>query len=664
MVSESPVPAAGFASARAQSEAERFGAYLASRGLIDPGLLARALARQRRSRRPLGEVLVAHGQLSRRDMVRALGAFHGIMEVDLAAAPADPALLARCSAAACLDAGCIPWRRVGSTVIVVLADPTPERLREAEQACGLTPGTAAVALADRQEIEAALALAFRDHLALRAGRRTREELSCRSWGRHTRTVAAAGVALALLCFALFGIAPCLAVIFCLAVLSNAATTALRLTSLVMSWVIEDRAPPHELPRLSRFRTLPQVSILVPLFRETEVLDRLLAALGRLDYPAELLDIILVLEEDDTRMVEAVQARSLPPTCRALTVPADSLRTKPRAMNYALDFCRGEILGIYDAEDQPDPKQVATVVEAFAESPARVACIQARLSYFNAGENWISRCFAVEYATWFNVLLKGVQRVRFPVPLGGTSVFFRRSALEAVGAWDAHNVTEDADLGMRLARFGLRTRVIDSITLEEANCRAWPWVKQRSRWQKGYMVTWITHMLQPLQLWRDLGVYGFIGFQVLMLGGAAAQLSLPLLWLGWLMSSLGFVPSWIAAVPAPLMPAIAVSLLVGQVVLFATSIRALVNTGQARLIPWLAILPLYWPLGAAAAYKALFELVFKPFYWDKTDHGVSVVDPYGGQPLPGFRPADHPGIGPEEAVVVEEAAHAARVVARA
>ncbi|WP_170317690.1 glycosyltransferase [Paroceanicella profunda] len=642
MSTELHVPPSRLSAGPARIQAQQFGAFLVARGLIDAAILGRALARQRRSRRPLGEVLVAHGQLSRSALVRAQGTFLGIMEVDLVGAPADPALLARCSAPACLDIGCIPWRRVGGTVILVLADPTPERLREAEQACGLVPGSAAAAIADRLDIEAALALAFRERLARRASRRTRIDLSCRSWGRHTRAVAAGCVGLVLLAFAGFGIAPCLALIFCLAVLSNAATTALRLISLLLSWIIEDRSPVHDLPRLSRFRTLPQVSIMVPLFRETKVLDRLLAALGRLDYPAELLDIILVLEEDDTRMVEAVRARSLPPTCRALTVPADSLRTKPRALNYALDFCRGDIVGIYDAEDQPDPKQVAAVIEAFAESPARVACIQARLSYFNAGENWVSRCFAAEYATWFNVLLKGLQRVRFPVPLGGTSVFFRRAALEAVGAWDAHNVTEDADLGMRLARFGLRTRVINSVTLEEANCRPWPWVKQRSRWQKGYMVTWITHMLRPATLWRDLGPYRFLGFQVLMLGGASAQLSLPLLWLGWGMSSLGFVPSWIAAVPAPLMPIIAASLLAGQVVFFATNIRALVNTGQARLIPWLAVLPIYWPLGAAAAYKALFELVFSPFYWDKTDHGVSAVDPYAGAPLPGFKAAENPG----------------------
>jgi glycosyltransferase XagB len=292
------------------------------------------------------------------------------------------------------------------------------------------------------------------------------------------------------------------------------------------------------------------------------------------------------------------------------------------MNYALDFARGEIVGIYDAEDQPDPGQIAAVVETFAEAPAHVACVQARLGYYNAGQNWLSRCFAIEYATWFEVVLPGVQRLGMPVPLGGTSVFFRRAALEESGAWDAHNVTEDADLGMRLARYGYRTEVIRSTTLEEANCRPGAWIRQRSRWLKGYVATWITHMRRPAALWRDLGTAGFLGFQIILLGGITSYLALPFLWASWLWSAVMGVPGWMAALPAPLLWTFWVSMFLGQAVMLGTGLRALALTGQLRLAPWLLILPLYWPLGALAAWRAVTELCVAPFKWHKTEHGLS------------------------------------------
>ena len=173
------------------------------------------------------------------------------------------------------------------------------------------------------------------------------------------------------------------------------------------------------------------------------------------------------------------------------MPADALKTKPRAMNYALPFCRGDIVGVYDAEDRPDPGQIRAVVQHLQAAPPEVACVQGYLDFYNSADNWLSRCFTLEYAIWFRVVLLGVQRLGLPIPLGGTSVFFRRGVLEQIGAWDAHNVTEDADLGMRLARFGYRCEMIASTTWEEANCRVGPWIRQRSRWLKGYALTWAT-----------------------------------------------------------------------------------------------------------------------------------------------------------------------------
>ncbi len=300
------------------------------------------------------------------------------------------------------------------------------------------------------------------------------------------------------------------------------------------------------------------------------------------------------------------------------MPRGTVETKPRAMNYALPFCKGEIVGIYDAEDKPDPQQIRTVVDHFMEAGPDVGCVQGYLDFYNPEDNWLSRWFTIDYALWFRVVLLGIQRLGLPIPLGGTTVFFRRRVLEEIGCWDAHNVTEDADLGMRLARHGYRCEMIATTTEEEACCeRPGRWVRQRSRWLKGYAITWATHMRRPDRLLHDLGPLGFAWFQVLFLGGLTAYLALPLFWLAFFLGLAG-VP--VAAVlPHGLGPALFGALMLGTAVDWLGAAIALSETGRARLIPWIAGLPLYGLLGAAAAYRAIAEVLYEPFHWHKTQH---------------------------------------------
>lgn len=627
------------AAALPQAPRRRLGEILLDRGILDAGALSEGLAAQEEMALRLGEVLVARRLASRDAVTAALAEQWSIGRLDLAGAAPEPRLLAAADPVACLAALCIPWRRIGRTTVVAIADPA--RAEEATAAVGPVEGRLAFALAEPAAIRAAIARGFRDALRERARTRTPARLSCRTWARRAPAAALLLLGLAAALLALAGAVPVLAGLLAFAVLSNLATTLLRATALALSFAETPRRTAPGVTPLARFRRRPLVSLLVPLYRETAVLTPLLGAMARIDYPAELLDIVLVIEEDDEPMANALAARSLPPHVRVLPVPADRLRTKPRAMNYALDFASGEIVGVYDAEDVPDPAQVADVVRRFAESPGEVACVQARLGHYNVRQNWLARCFAIEYATWFEVLLPGVQRLGLPVPLGGTSVFFRRTALEAAGAWDAHNVTEDADLGMRLARMGYRTEVIGSTTLEEANCRPMAWVRQRSRWLKGYLVTWITHMRTPRRLWRELGPRGFLGLNVLLLGGATAYLALPLLWIGWAWSLVAGSPPWVAALPGPLLDAFWLSLLAGQAVMVGTSARALARTGQTGLLPWLLTLPLYWPLGALAAYRAVWDLATAPFHWHKTEHGLApraMAEAAGGHEPQPVRPA--------------------------
>jgi cellulose synthase/poly-beta-1,6-N-acetylglucosamine synthase-like glycosyltransferase len=488
-------------------------------------------------------------------------------------------------------------------------------------ACGGGTARVALALAAPEAIRRTLTEAFAGRLRDDARARCPEAYSCRGWtetARPARALTLAALALAAVVAAPLTV---LQLLLGWAVLANGMTMGLRLVALFTRVRRGPTGPRHDAPRLADYKKLPPVTILVPLLREEKVARRLLEALAAMDYPAALLDIKLVLEDDDAVTRAALARADLPRTIEVISVPADTLRTKPKAMNYALPFCRGEIVGVYDAEDRPDPGQIRAVVRHLQAAPPEVACVQGYLDFYNGGQNWLARCFTLEYAIWFRVVLLGVQRLGLPIPLGGTSVFFRRSALEALGGWDAHNVTEDADLGMRLARFGYRCEMIASTTWEEANCRVRPWIRQRSRWLKGYAITWATHMRRPRELWRDLGPAGFLGFQTLFLGAITSYLALPLFWGAWLAGAISEAPVWQSA-PRILVWGFALSMLAGQAVMLATAVIAARDTGRPGLLPWVAALPFYWLLGALAAWRALGEVFTRPSFWHKTEHGIS------------------------------------------
>ncbi|MEL6127603.1 MAG: glycosyltransferase family 2 protein, partial [Pseudomonadota bacterium] len=486
------------------------------------------------------------------------------------------------------------------------------------------PERLAFAVADSRAIQRELTRLHGPDLAGRARTRCPEQASCRadSQTRFRHIVLAALV--------LFGAAAlawpqaALTALLIWIVVANFATTLLRGSALATgAW--RDPTPRPSTPgvtALADHRQLPMISLLVPLLREDRVLHRLIEALRALDYPRDCLEVKLLLEADDTVTRASLTRVALPPWIDVITVPEDSLRTKPRAMNYALDFCQGGIIGIYDAEDRPDPDQLRKVARRLSEAPRDLACVQARLDFYNPRQNWLTRCFAMEYAVWFAVLLPGMTRLRMPIPLGGTSVFFRRDALDQVGAWDAHNVTEDADLGMRLARHGYRCEMIDSTTHEEANCRMRNWIMQRSRWLKGYAITWMTHMQDPRQLFTDLGPRGFATFQVLFLGAMTSYLALPLFWTLVMLGLFGIRVTDTLDLSGPHWTLFWISMPVGQLVMITAIAIAVRTPAKRALVPWILTLPVYWPLGALAAYRALAELFAKPFHWHKTEHGLA------------------------------------------
>lgn len=370
-------------------------------------------------------------------------------------------------------------------------------------------------------------------------------------------------------------------------------------------------------------TLPSFTILVPAYKEPEVIGHLVDNLAALNYPTHLLQIRLLLEEDDEATIRAAEELHLEAPFEIVVVPPGEPRTKPKALNYALLSSTGELVCIYDAEDRPDPMQLRKVAAVFARVGPEYACVQAELAYFNSDENVVTRWFATEYRTWFTQFLPALSSVDAPIPLGGTSNHIRRDLLVQMGAWDPYNVTEDADLGIRLRRCGFRVAVVDSITYEEANTDAVNWVKQRSRWYKGYAQTWLVHMRNPVRTFREVGLGGFVRFN-LFVGGTPLLAALnPISWmlvLSWFIVQPQFIMD---VIPTPVYYAGMTGWLVGNFSFWYLNLMVAYDFhDQPKVFRAALLLPVYWVLMSIAAVKAFVQLAFNPNYWEKTQHGLS------------------------------------------
>lgn len=370
--------------------------------------------------------------------------------------------------------------------------------------------------------------------------------------------------------------------------------------------------------------LPCYSILVPLFREAAVLPHLVQALGALDYPPERLDIILVLEADDETTC-ALAAQVAPAHFRMVRVPSGLPRTKPKALNYALPKATGSFLVVYDGEDRPAPDQLRAALAGFAAAP-HLACLQAPLNFWNRAENWLTRVFALEYAVWFDLMLPGLHRLGAPFPLGGTSNHFRTQVLRDVGGWDPFNVTEDADLGLRLHRLGYRVGLVSSTTYEEAPWQLGNWMRQRSRWMKGYVQTLLVHGRDLPALRRQAGLGGCL--QALLAIGGTIGLNLinPILLGLGLCDHLLVSAGQAALLPAGLGRAVAFGNVAVGLSLVAMTAWAGRRRGWADAITDALSVPVYWLLMSLATYCAMAELIYRPFHWHKTEHGVTRLVP--------------------------------------
>lgn len=384
-------------------------------------------------------------------------------------------------------------------------------------------------------------------------------------------------------------------------------------------------PPRRVTLEAPAGPLPVYTVMVAIYREAEVVPQLLAALDTLDWPRSRLDIKIVCEADDADTLAAIRAAQPGPHVEVVAVPAMAPRTKPKALTYALAGARGEFLTIYDAEDRPHPQQLREAYHAFRLGPSDLVCLQAPLVIANAGESWISAIFALEYSALFRRLLPALGFYRLPLPLGGTSNHFRTALLKESGGWDPFNVTEDADLGMRLHRMGYHSATITLPTLEDAPVSFRVWLGQRTRWYKGWLQTWLVLMRHPISTGREMGWLSFLVFQLLVGGMLVAALSHPGMLIFITVSILSMM-QLDAAQPGAFMSmmlGIDVINIIGSYAVFFALGATPMTDREKRVMGWKWVLiPVYWMAVSLAAWKAVVELRLRPFYWNKTPHSPS------------------------------------------
>jgi glycosyltransferase XagB len=600
------------------------GETLIAKGLLREEQLQHALYLQKRSGARLGDILVGDGMIGYYALYHAIATHHTLPFINLLEDETDPRLLKAKHMEDYLRHHIFPVRRKGNVLLIAVCDPCKQT-----QAWINTHYKEPYELAITSPVD--IRRGVEQHFGKQLEHQSRDalwhaqpEASARitmyPWQKHCLLLAMLSILAVIITKPLPGVLGLL--IFC--------HVTYAVTMLFKCVVFQAGTKAIEHPSWTSLllsmdeRTLPVYTVLVPMYKEASTLPKMLENMYKLDYPFSKLDIKLVLEADDEETLKAAYALRPSYQFDIVRVPPSEPRTKPKACNYALRFARGEFVTVFDADDCPDPQQLKKAVYTFRHSTPDVACLQARLNYYNFNDNWLTRFFSLEYTILFHFMLYGLQRLGIPIPLGGTSNHIALAKLKKLGEWDPYNVTEDADLGTRLAARGYKTIMLDSFTLEEAPCQTYAWIRQRSRWIKGYMQTWLVHMRHPLRLYRTLGLRGFIGFQFFIGFPGFAFLTAPLIWvlsLLWAgnvmaLHSISF-PGWLAALTL-------FNLIFNIVTHWYCSLYCAnrYRTGRRQILVAGALYPFYLVLHSIASYKALWQLFVKPHFWEKTTHGLN------------------------------------------
>lgn len=598
--------------------------------LLDSGLITReqlelARAAKDRTGSHIDEVLITLGMISTDELRSVMARAWSLPVTDLATTQRDENLIRRWSGQMMIAENWMPVRRDPDGVLRVATARVPDDERRAhiEEVLG---EPVRFVVATSWDIRNLLLTVFHKAIADDAA----NELFRQNPGLSARVVFSRGQKIGFIALAAIGLVslvlwPVPTVITALTVVSLAF-----LGSTVFKFLIAMRGAKYDIvERVTKAQVdaltdaeLPTYTVLVPVFKEANIVPQLVGNLGKIDYPADKLEVLVLIEEEDHLTREAYLNSNPPPNFHIVTIPKGTPQTKPRACNVGLFFASGEYLVIFDAEDAPDPDQLKKCVVAFRRGGPKTVCVQAALNYFNAGENVLTRMFTLEYNYWFDYMLAGLDAADLPIPLGGTSNHFRTAALIELGGWDPYNVTEDADLGIRASAMGYRVGVVNSTTMEEANTSIPNFIRQRSRWIKGYMQTSLVHARRPVSLIRKIGLRRFASFALLIAGTPITFLGVIPLYVLTVLTII--IPTeWLSPFfPVWLLWITLVNFIIGNSAMVYLSMMGPYKRGTFDLILWSLLNPVYWILHSLASYKALWQLLFKPHYWEKTEHGLT------------------------------------------
>ncbi|WP_207455921.1 glycosyltransferase family 2 protein [Herbiconiux sp. SYSU D00978] len=606
-------------------ESASYAELLLISGLITPEQLQMARAVKERTGSHIDEILVSLGMVDPSELLGVMGLAWDLEPIDLQEASLDSELIRRIRGQRYLEESWMPvgYTPNGAVLVATAREPLPER--EAAIS-GALQAPVEFAVATSWEIKTAVSRVYGGEIADDAANelfRQNPRISARTtFSRSQKAGLLLGTFLALVLLVVWPVPTVIGLLTLASLVFLAGTLFKFLVAMTGArFDVVERISRRDIDALDE-RELPMYTVLVPVFREANIVAQLVGNLGAIDWPAEKLEVLILIEEEDHETREAIEGANPPPNFHVVTIPKGSPQTKPRACNVGLYFSSGEYLVIYDAEDTPDPDQLKKAYIAFQRSGEKTICVQAALNYFNATENPLTRMFTLEYSYWFDYMLAGLDVLDLPIPLGGTSNHFRTDALVELGGWDPYNVTEDADLGIRASALGYRVGVIDSTTMEEANTSIPNFIRQRSRWIKGYMQTSLVHARAPLQLIREIGVKRFAAFALLIAGT-------PLTFLGvipfYVVTAVTlFIPAGLLApfFPVWLLWICLFNFCIGNGVMVYLSMMGPYKRGSFNLVLWSLLNPVYWVLHSIASYKGLWQLITKPHYWEKTEHGLT------------------------------------------
>jgi glycosyltransferase XagB len=599
------------------------GGILRDRGLLSDDQLKHVLSLQNQRRSRLGDIIISEGIMTYLELYSALAEHYGLEFVNLLADYPDENLLSVVNLDDYIRLRTIPWKLHNGKIVIAITEYSDATLCWIEERFG-----------DNYEIVLTSPLDIRITIARVFGNYLEEDSKLHLWQQNpelSAMVTATPMTKKMLYIMLI-IAACLIAIFPMqsSMLFIAFCSISYFISMLVKMFIfmegcRENKPTEwdELLYELDDASLPVYTILIPMYKEAESLDNLLSAMQNMDYPPEKLDIKLVLEADDYETYDAALDLKPKHNFEIIRVPYSKLRTKPKACNYALRFARGEYITVFDADDIPDRLQLKKAIATFRSRPDNVVCLQARLNYYNADYNWLSRSFSLEYSALFSIMLHGLSRLDIPLPLGGTSNHISLEHLQELGEWDPYNVTEDADLGVRIAARGLFTEMIDSCTMEESPIEIHAWIRQRSRWIKGYMQTWLVHMRSPITLYKTLGARSFWGFQFFVGFSSFTFLTAPILWslalLWWILPNElanNWLPNWLIWLT---LCNLMLNLIIHWVMMFCCVSLRQKSSFNYKMAGF--FYPLYLLLHSVASYKALYQLIVKPHFWEKTTHGL-------------------------------------------